>query len=378
MSEIPRDSELAVDRGRIEKVSPMEIDGVSEDAQERLSAHVEERDGAAATRVLEEVSAEEIRHAVAHLSHGEQATLFELLTPEDAARLVDVLPEALVMDLLQDVPPGPAADILNELTQEVSASLLRDMETPDAEAVFAELDPEEEEKLRELTEYRWDSAGGLMSTNYASFSREATVEDILEALTQDAEKYSDYDVQYVYVTAEDGTLAGVLRLRDLVLSPRARRAHEILIQDPVTSAVEDDLETLVELFTNARYVGLPVVDPENRLVGVITENAVREASAEQQTEDYLNASGIVGGEEIRSMRLQDRCLRRLAWLAPNIVLNLIAASVIGLYEDTLQAAIALAMFLPIVSDMSGCSGNQAVAVSIRELTLGILRPTEFW
>jgi len=72
-----------------------------------------------------------------------------------------------------------------------------------------------------------------------------------------------------------------------------------------------------------------------------------------------------------------RCGRRLAWLGPNIVLNLIAASVIAMYEDTLQAVIALAVFLPIVSDMSGCSGNQAVAVSIRELTLGLIRPTEF-
>jgi magnesium transporter len=77
------------------------------------------------------------------------------------------------------------------------------------------------------------------------------------------------------------------------------------------------------------------------------------------------------------MPLLTRSYRRLCWLAPNIALNLIAASVIAAYEDTLQAVIALAMFLPIVSDMSGCSGNQAVAVSIRELTLGILRPLDY-
>ena len=73
----------------------------------------------------------------------------------------------------------------------------------------------------------------------------------------------------------------------------------------------------------------------------------------------------------------ERCRRRLTWLGPNIVLNIVAASVIAKYESTLEAVIALAVFLPIVSDMSGCSGNQAVAVSIRELTLGLIRPTEY-
>ncbi|MFT6862408.1 MAG: magnesium transporter, partial [Akkermansiaceae bacterium] len=93
--------------------------------------------------------------------------------------------------------------------------------------------------------------------------------------------------------------------------------------------------------------------------------------------DYLKAAGIVGGEELRSMPLKHRCTRRLAWLGPNILLNLLAASVIASYEDTLQAVIALAVFLPMVSDMSGCSGNQAVAVSIRELTLGVIQPRDY-
>ena len=85
--------------------------------------------------------------------------------------------------------------------------------------------------------------------------------------------------------------------------------------------------------------------------------------------------GIVGGEELRTMPLSLRSVRRLSWLTVNIVLNILAASVIAFNQDTLSAVIALAVFLPIISDMSGCSGNQAVAVSLRELTLGIIRPS---
>jgi magnesium transporter len=88
--------------------------------------------------------------------------------------------------------------------------------------------------------------------------------------------------------------------------------------------------------------------------------------------------GIVGGEELRTLPLRVRSVRRLSWLTVNILLNVLAASVIAFHQDTLQQVIALAVFLPIISDMSGCSGNQAVAVSMRELSLGFVRPRELW
>jgi magnesium transporter len=118
------------------------------------------------------------------------------------------------------------------------------------------------------------------------------------------------------------------------------------------------------------------VDNQDRLVGVVLPEAVEEASLKEADRQYLGFSGIIGGEEFRSMPLLLRSGRRFSWLSINIVLNIIAASVIAFYTDTLAAAIALAVFLPMISDMSGCSGNQAVAVSMRELTLGLIRPNE--
>ena len=101
-----------------------------------------------------------------------------------------------------------------------------------------------------------------------------------------------------------------------------------------------------------------------------------DAIAERADEAYLKSQGIVGGDEFRSMPLLTRSSRRLSWLTVKIFLNLASASVIAMYEDTLAAAFTLAVFLPIVSDMSGCSGYQAVAVSMRELTLDIIKPYE--
>ena len=136
------------------------------------------------------------------------------------------------------------------------------------------------------------------------------------------------------------------------------------------------MEILLPRFEGSTFLGLPVVDAEGNLAGVLTRRAVMEAKEQRARNIFLKVSGIIGGEELRSHSLPSRCFRRLAFLAPNIVLNIIAASVIAMFQDTLQAVIVLAVFLPIVSDMSGCSGNQAVAVSIRELALGLIRPRE--
>jgi magnesium transporter len=121
---------------------------------------------------------------------------------------------------------------------------------------------------------------------------------------------------------------------------------------------------------------MPVVDAEDRLVGVVRRASVRDAVSKSSTSIFLKFSGIIGGEELRTLPLHVRSGRRLSWLSINIVLNIIAASVIAMYQETLAAAIALTVFLPMISDMSGCSGNQAVAVSMRELTLGLVRPRE--
>ncbi len=150
-----------------------------------------------------------------------------------------------------------------------------------------------------------------------------------------------------------------------------------MIADPLLVSVHTPLEELEDLFDEKQYLGLPVLDEEGRLKGIVSRRAVTEELSEHQTDDYLKAAGIVGGEELRSMPLRSRCLRLLAWLGPNILLNLLAASVNASYADTLQAVIALTVFLPMVSDMSGFSGNQAVAVSIRELTLGIIQPRDY-
>ena len=137
------------------------------------------------------------------------------------------------------------------------------------------------------------------------------------------------------------------------------------------------MNELRDVFDKHSFFGVPVTDGYGRLLGVVRRAAVDEALADRNADDYRKAQGIVR-EELRTMPILVRSRRRLAWLTVNIGLNVVAASVIAFYQDVLAQVIALAVFLPIISDMSGCSGNQAVAVSMRELSLGLVRPTELF
>jgi magnesium transporter len=109
---------------------------------------------------------------------------------------------------------------------------------------------------------------------------------------------------------------------------------------------------------------------------VVLRKEIRLVEADLTNIEHLETQGIVGGEELRTMPVFLRSRRRLSWLSVNILLNIMAASIIAFYQDVLTEVIALAVFLPIISDMSGCSGNQAVAVSLRELSLGVIKPFE--
>jgi magnesium transporter len=224
--------------------------------------------------------------------------------------------------------------------------------------------------------YPPDTAGGLMVSEYLSFSIGTTVADVLKDLQDNREDYADYHVQYFYVTDDDQRLVGVLRMHDLLFPKRSAKLESIMIRDPLKLAVDSRLDELREFFEDHDLFGAPVVDDRGVMVGVVLPESVEEARRERTVKQFLGLSGIIGGEEFRTMPLFNRAGRRLSWLSLNIVLNIVAASVIALYQDTLAAAITLAVFLPMVSDMSGCSGNQAVAVSMRELSLGLVRPNE--
>ncbi len=343
------------------------------DELEHLLHEEGERSAAA---FLDSLPVHEAVRAVLRLDREQQQRLLTTIDPTDAADLVEQMPESEAVEILERVGPEHAAAIIEELPSDERADLLGDLGASEAQAILSAMDPEEAREASLLARYPDDTAGGLMVTEYLSYAETATASHVIHDLRERADEYRDYDVQYAYVTAADGRLVGVLKMRDLLLAPKESPLRALMIDQPLTVAVDATLDEVRDFFDSHPFVGVPVVDPQGHLLGVVQRADLEEALADRSDSDYRKSQGIVGGEELRSMPVHVRSGRRLSWLSVNILLNVLAASVIAMHQDTLSAVIALAVFLPIISDMSGCSGNQAVAVSMRELSLGLVGPRE--
>lgn len=325
---------------------------------------------------LHELSAGDLARALSRLDMGDRAGLLALLGPEDAADLIEQLTEAQAADLIEELSLADAADIIEELESDHRADVLGEMTEEDAEAILKEMEPEEAAEARRLMQFEPDTAGGIMVTEFVAYPERVKVGSVIRDLRKHAEEYADIGIQYVYVVAPSGRLIGVVRMRDLLLAAADRPIRDIMIVNPI--CVEDDasVDEVNRLFDRYPFYSIPVTDDDGRMVGLVQRIAVEEAVAHQHERALMRFGGIITGEELRSMPLRERSGRRLVWLALNMVLSMTAASVILLFEATIDRVFALVFFMPIICNMSGCSGNQAVAVSIRELALGMILPSD--
>lgn len=351
-----------------------DTDSLPKETGTQLQLALENRDGAALADLLDPLSLSDALRELLNLPVDQRSAALSLLPPERAAELVEEAPNALAVDLVERLVSDQAAEIILELDSDIQADVIGELEDADAEAILARMDPEDAADVRRLVEYDDDVAGGLMVAEAFTFSDGDTVGKVLRRFAHEEYDLERYRGQHPYVLNSDGVPVGVLSLRSLLSTRRSIKLTDIMVP-PITVPASMPLEELEDLFDEHPFLGLPVVETDGNLVGVVSRSAVDEALLERAESASLKRQGVFG-DELRSMPLPLRARRRLQWLSANIVLNVIAASVIAAYEQTLAAVIALAVFLPMVSDMSGCSGNQAVAVSMRELSLGLVRPID--
>lgn len=342
---------------------------------ETLTDLIEISDKSAIKDLISQLNSEEVVSTISHINAEERSRLLTLLHPEEAADIIEDIPYVQAVEIIEDLEAKDAAAIIGELQSDDQADIINDLEKEDAELILSEMKPEEAENIRKLLSYHDDVAGGQMITEFLAFDEKLTVEEVATTLREKSEEYKGYNVQYIYVTSGD-QFVGVLQMRDLVLSKPGDRLSKIVIRDALTVRDDTPLTDLIRFFDEYDFYGVPVLNEKDQLVGVVLRKDILEEETERANMELLETQGIVGGEELRTMPVFLRSRRRLSWLSVNILLNIIAASVIAFYQDTLSSVIALAVFLPIISDMSGCSGNQAVAVSLRELTIGVVKPFE--
>jgi magnesium transporter len=347
-------------------------------AQPRLVPQIREclerDDGAALSELLRSRPISDALRGVLRLDIDERDRLLSTIPAEVAAELIDEAPTEVAVELVERLQAVTAAGIIDILDSDVRADVIGELELEDAEAILAEMDVADASDVRRLVTYEPETAGGLMQAEAFTFDKTDSVGALLRRIGEGEDDFERYRGQHPYILDAAGRPVGVVSLRSLLTARRSATLGEIMVE-PITVPVDMPLADLEDLFEMHNFLGLPVIESDGSLVGVVSRTAVADAAREHLESDALKLQGVVG-DEVRSMPLLQRSRRRLAWLSANILLNVLAATVIAAYEETLAAVIAIAFFLPMVSDMSGCSGNQAVAVTMRELSLGLVRPID--
>ncbi|MGK0303237.1 MAG: magnesium transporter [Planctomycetota bacterium] len=318
-------------------------------------------------------AAEVVRRLPRHIRH----VALLALPAGTAADVLEEPPDDVAAAAVMKMDSGPAAAMVRQMRSDEEADLLQDIGSSHAEAILCKLAPEEAAAARSLTVYEDATAGDMMQTEFIAIAQGMAAGDVAGQLRGRAADYADYPSPYLYVVDRDSKLLGITSLRSLVLCHADTPVATVASTRVVSAATDLPGIDLLRLFRRLHFLAVPVVDENNHLLGVVTQDDALWFAQEEGDEEMLRFAGIAGGDEFRDMPLRQRASQRLSWLSVNVLLNVAAASVIACYQETLQGVIALAVLVPITADMSGCSGNQAVAVSIRELSLDRIRPTNF-
>ena len=291
------------------------------------------------------------------LSPEEVADFFEQLEidEEDYEALFDTMDATYASKVLEDMSYDNAVDIMNQLSKQKVVSLLTLMNREDAKEIKA------------LLHYEEDTAGGIMTTEYISLKATMPVK---EALMHVKEQAPDAETIYVIFTVnDDKQLAGVLSLRDLIVAENDAYIEDIMSERVISANAADDQEDVAQKMRDYDFIAMPVVDYQDHLLGIITIDDILDVMDEEASEDYSRLAGVSDVDATNDSILKT-ATKRLPWLIILTFLGMITATILGSFEDTLAKVALLAAFIPIISGMSGNSGTQSLAVSVRNISTG--------
>jgi magnesium transporter len=309
-----------------------------------------------ATEVLEAAPVEEI------------AQLLRMQNPERGAQIVGRISTALATSVLRELKPDMAGRILGAMDPIAAALLLASFDPQTRDALLEKLDPGLSRELNELMSYPEGSAGRLMQARAPSMPAHRTVKQALARLR----RLPSRDTAVLVVTDDSGKLVGLANLADVVRAEPTMRLEDVVQAAPVRVHALTPRDEIVDLFSRNRLQLLPVVDLDDRLLGVIHQSTVIQAAQEEAAADMQAMVGV--GRDERALSSPLFAMRkRLPWLNINLVTAFLAAAVVGLFENTIAQFTALAVLLPVVAGQSGNTGAQALAVIMRGLALREIR-----
>lgn len=284
------------------------------------------------------------------------------LESANAAQLLETIPPEKITQILQKMDPDDRVDIISQLIPEIS------------DAVMQLLKKAESEEVEHLIGFGENTAGGIMTTEYLALDEELTAKEAIDVLQKSSEVEMFF---YLYVVDERNHLVGVISLRQLIIKPGNTKLKNIMETDVISVRTSEDQEEVARQVERYNILAIPVVDDENKIVGVVTVDDTIDVLRDEATEDFLKMAGT-SKEEIVEKSVFSSLKVRSPWLIASLAGGLIAAAIIDNFKITLENVILLSAFLPVIIGMGGNVGIQSTTLIVRGLATGRINIKHIW
>ncbi len=322
---------------------------------------------------VEQQEAADAADTLESLAEEEAADVLEQMDDQAAAEALAEMQTPLAVGVVQDLVDedlGYAARLLGAMAPDDAADLLQELPVRFREQVLAAMPLADAAELRKLIAYDRESAGGLMTTDYLALRSDMTVSEAVEVIRAAS---IPEEIQHLMVTSNDGRIEGVVHVRDLLLGGRDQRIGVLMRATVKAVRPGVDREAVAREFARYDFSMLPVVDLDDRLVGIVTVDDVIDIIRDEQTEDVQKTVGAGAVEAVYS-RVGEKFRGRFPWLAASLVLTGFAAAAILLFGGLIVDHPILAFLMPVIAAVVGNAGHQALAVTLRGVVLGEVRP----
>jgi magnesium transporter len=324
-------------------------------------------------RWLDDHGALDVADELARLDPTDRAVVFRLLAKDRALAVFEALDPVHQQELLDALADGSVNELFLGLDADDRARLLDEMPAKVAKRLLAGLPEDARTNTNILLGYPEESAGRMMSPRYVSLRAAMTAADAISKLRRASLR--PREVLVLPVTDDQRALVGVVDLPDVVTAEPTTRIADLLRHETFSVRVDDDQEVAARLMQEADLVALPVLDTEDRLVGVLTVDDAMEIIEAEETEDISRAAGGVEPLQVPYLAagVLDLARKRAVWLLVLIAAAVLTVNVLQAFEETLEAVVTLALFIPLLIDTGGNSGSQAATVVIRAMAVGEVR-----
>ena len=348
-----------------------------EDLLLEVRAHLEEHRLIAIRMLLAEAQPIDIAELLAEVSPEERLLVYRLLPKETAAEVLVQMTHENRRDLVAAFSDYELARVLDELYADDTVELLEEMPANFVRRILKNCSSDHRRAVNLLLRYPEGSAGSIMTTEYVRLSADMTVE---EALSHIREVAIDKETVYTcYVTDRSRVLLGIVTARMLLISPLTMRVGDLMEEHIVTVETHEERESVARLLDRYKFLALPVVDKDGRLVGIITVDDAMEVISEEVEEDFAKMAAMVPTDRPYLQETPFKIfLTRIPWLLLLMIGATFTGLIIASFENALSRLVVLTAFIPMLMGTGGNSGSQASVTVIRGLSLGELTPRHIW